>query len=853
MGKTIEVDGRNTLTLTTLNSAYVVEDGWVYLHFQKKNQEGIKGRKNFIVTVKKGEYFLFASKPDYIVTATGQLNTRVRELDFEAVPHQHVKDFYKKLDIPYDGDVVKSNDALLERLDRALIDTLRNEADNAEKSRLQRADIRRKSYFSIKHLITNKKDSELDHLGGEDSLYDAVRLIADHMKMGLAPLKEIKNCIPEDLTVEDIARISRFPIRDIILDDKWYMSDGGCILAYMKEDSRPLALIPMSPSKYKVYDVEKNETYILTKALAKKIIPRGTMFYKSFGNEIITKSKLLSFGVSLVWKRDIFAILFLMLIGTLIGIIFPELNRLIFDEYVPEGQLQQIMQIGGVIIAFTLGNFFFSLIKSFATFRASNNMEYTIQMAVFDRIMNFPSRVYEEYSSGELASRASGITTIFNTLADVIVSTVLSAIFSLFYLYRMTVYSTELSKAGVVMVFVSITIMLTIGFLQLRYEKRLIEIQNQIAGLMYQLILGVIKLRLSGAEERGVNLWQKQFLDARKIVLKKEKMTRMVSVFTGFVSVIFSIVLYKIVLNDNTDISFGQFTAFTAAFGSFSGAMTSLAKTFISVNNLIPIYDKAKVILETVPEYSENAELPSDLRGKIELSNIDFKYDENGDYVIKDLNLTIREGEYIGIVGSSGSGKSTLLKLLLGFITPIKGAIFYDDKDMENYDKRELRKKLGVVLQDSEIIAGSIYENIIVNNSRISLTAVREVVKKVGLDKDISAMPMGLHTVLTEDGGTISGGQKQRILIARAIANDPQIIYFDEATSALDNITQKLVSDSLDQIKATKIVIAHRLSTIINCDRILVMENGRIVEEGSYEDLFSKKGRFYQLAVRQMA
>lgn len=611
------------------------------------------------------------------------------------------------------------------------------------------------------------------------------------MKLTLAPYNEIKTFMPQGFSVEDIARISRVPIRDIILNDKWYESDGGCILAYMKEDNRPLALIPLSPSKYKVYDIEKMETYVLTKDIAQKIIPRGTMFYKTFGNEKISKMDLFSFGISMVWKRDIGVILFLMLIGTLIGLIFPELNRLIFDEYVPEGQLQQILQVGGVIVAFTLGNFFFSLLKAFATFRASNKMEYTIQMAVFDRMMNFPSRVYDEYSSGELASRASGITTIFNTMADVIVGTVLSAVFSLFYLYRMNVYSKELTQAGVIMVFVSIGIMLAIGFLQLRYEKQLIEIQNQIAGLMYELILGVSKLRLSKAEERGVNVWQSQFLTARDIVLKKEKMTRIVGTFTGMVNVIFSVVLYKIVLNGEIQLSFGQFTAFTAAFGSFSGSMTSLAQTFLSVNNVIPIYEKAKVILDTEPEYSKNAELPSHLKGKIELSNVDFKYDEEGDYVIKDLNISISEGEYVGIVGSSGSGKSTFLKLLLGFVTPIKGIIFYDDKDMENYDKRELRKKLGVVLQDSEIISGSIYENIVVNNARISLAAVREVIKKVGLEEDINDMPMGLHTVLTEDGGTISGGQKQRILIARAIANNPQIIYFDEATSALDNITQK--------------------------------------------------------------
>ena len=263
--------------------------------------------------------------------------------------------------------------------------------------------------------------------------------------------------------------------------------------------------------------------------------------------------------------------------------------------------------------------------------------------------------------------------------------------------------------------------------------------------------------------------------------------------------------------------------------------------------------DRLKPILETLPEYEEETELPGELSGEIEISNVDFAYDKDGPNVLSNLSVHIRAGEYIGIVGSSGCGKSTLLKLLLGFEKPVSGKIYYDSKDIDRMDKRELRKKFGVVLQEGRLIAGSIFDNITIAAPGATLKDAERVAEQVGLAEDIARMPMGMHTVLSETGGTISGGQQQRILIARAILGKPKIIFFDEATSALDNVTQAMVCESLNKLDSTRLVIAHRLSTIMDCDRILVMDKGEIVEEGNFEALMEKKGIFYELASRQMA
>lgn len=258
-------------------------------------------------------------------------------------------------------------------------------------------------------------------------------------------------------------------------------------------------------------------------------------------------------------------------------------------------------------------------------------------------------------------------------------------------------------------------------------------------------------------------------------------------------------------------------------------------------------------MLLRLPDYEEHEQIPEQLSGNIEMSHVYFSYNKDREPVLRDISFAAKPGEYIGIVGPSGCGKSTLMKMLLGFESPDQGKIYFDGYDITRLNKRELRKKMGVVLQDGKIFAGSIYENITLSSPELGMDRIRETIAAVGLESDIAMMPMGIHTYLSEGGGTISGGQQQRILIARAILGDPKILLFDEATSALDNVMQEMVCESLEKLQATRIVIAHRLSTIRNCDRILVMDQGQIVEEGSYDQLMEQKGLFYALASRQIS
>ncbi len=256
-------------------------------------------------------------------------------------------------------------------------------------------------------------------------------------------------------------------------------------------------------------------------------------------------------------------------------------------------------------------------------------------------------------------------------------------------------------------------------------------------------------------------------------------------------------------------------------------------------------------ILQEQPERASDMPMIHSLKGEVEVYSVSFRYNENSPWVLHDISFSVRPGEYVAVVGRSGSGKSTLVRLLLGFEKPEKGSIYYDTNNLSRVDLQSLRQRIGSVTQNGRLFVGNIFYNIIVSSPRATMEDAWAAAETAGIAEDIRKMPMGMQTLISESGSGLSGGQRQRLLIARAICGKPRVLILDEATSALDNLTQKQVSDSLDRMQCTRIVIAHRLSTIRNCDRILCLDGGRIVEEGSYEELIKKKGFFAELVDRQ--
>lgn len=683
-------------------------------------------------------------------------------------------------------------------------------------------------------------------------LYDAAAFLCMKERIDIAPIERIRETSGTRFKLDDIARVSHFVTREVILGEGWHKRDSGPFMVWRKKDRQPMVCIPKGPRRYLIFDPKTERIEKLTAEIADGLDSRACMFYRPFPAKAIGKRDLFLFGMQKVYRSDIARLVLMAVLGTLVGLLIPLLNKQVYDRFIPTGNQAGLLELGALMLACALGNISFTIVKNLASFRSMNTQEYAVQAATFDRLFHLPGSFFRGYDAAGLGQRAMGISMIYKVLAQNAVMTALSALLSLLYLWRMFRYSKKLANWSLVMLAAVSAVIVISSIRQMKYErsKRDADLESQTRS--FQFISGIAKIRNAWAEDRALYRYMDVFTASIQLNIKKEGITIRINAFVQMAQIIFSLVFYYIMIRKQLELSVGSFTAFTAAFGSFSAAVLSAMQSLLVINQIRPLYEDAKPILETLPEISEDADMPGELNGEIDLSNITFAYEKGMNPVISGLNMHINAGEYIGIVGSSGCGKSTLLKLLLGFEKPQIGSVYYDGRDIEGLDKRELRKKFGVVLQDGGLIAGSIADNIKIASPNVRMRRLEEAIREVGLEEDIKRMPMGLHTVVSEGAGTISGGQKQRILIARAIVGKPKVIFLDEATSALDNVTQKQVVDTLEKLDSTKVVIAHRLSTVKNCDRIFVMDAGRVAEQGSYDELMEKKGLFYELAKRQI-
>ena len=688
-------------------------------------------------------------------------------------------------------------------------------------------------------------------------IYDAAAFLCRRQGIPIAPFETVRDCCGRRFDLDGIARVSHFSAREIRLEPGWYTQDIGPVIAYTKERQAPVVCLPKGPGRYLAYNLSAKTKTKVNAAYAQTLEDRGDMVYRPFSAKKLNLWDLLRFGVRQSYRRDWIGSWVLALLGALVGLLIPTAAQLLYDRLIPLGNEAAVYQLGAVILACVLGNLTFTLVKNFTAFRSTSSLRYAVQNAVYDRLFRLPENFLERYDSADLAQRAIGITILLEKLSDLYSGCLLSAVFSLFYFIRMAQFSGALTWVAVGMLVPFLAVIAVLGVCKLKYESQIAEWDSKGSSMLYQLVSGISKIRIAGVENRAVCEYLEPYTRSKQLRQKKERLTIAAQTISGGAQALFLMGFALMVAGGGLSLSIGSFVGFTTAFGTASAALLSLAGALLELTQTAPLYRRAKLLLDALPEGEEEGRpsrmMPGTLSGEIEVSNLQFSYGETEEPVLKGVSFHIKPGEYVGIVGPSGSGKSTLLKLLLGFEEPQNGRIYYDGRDLEGLDKRELRKKFGVVLQDGQLIAGSIYENITIMAPGTPAPKVEQVLRDVDLAEDIERMPMGLHTILDEDSQVISGGQRQRILIARAILNKPKILYFDEATSALDNVSQATVCQSLEKLRATRIVVAHRLSTVKNCDRILFLEEGRLVEEGTYEEMMAKKGKFYEMARRQLA
>ena len=647
-----------------------------------------------------------------------------------------------------------------------------------------------------------------------------------------------------------IAKASRVRYRQIALKGQWWKFDHGPLLVYFEKDKRPAALV-LRRGTYEIHDTTLGTVSLVTDEIAENLSPFGFVFYRPFKDKALSVLEIMRFG-SHGCHDDLFLVVLMGIAGGLLGMITPMATGMLFDTVIPGAEKSQLMQLTLALVGGAIGASMFEFTRSVAMLRIEGRMDLSIQAAVWDRLLALPVPFFRDFTAGDLAMRANGITTIRQALSGTTMNAILGAVFSIFNLGLLFYYSWLLALVAIGLMLVVLLMTITTSLFKLRYERQLAEVDGKVSGLLLQLLSSVAKLRTTGSEGRAFGIWAKEFSKHRALTFKAESIGNILETFNAVFPLLSSLVIFMTVaffLGDKK-LSTGEFLAFNSAFVSFLVAMLSMTGALVTVLQIVPLYERAKPILQTMPEVDVAKADPGRLQGSIEINHLTFSYKPDSPAILRDVTLNIKAGQFVAIVGPSGSGKSTLLRCLLGFESPTSGSIYYDGQDMAVLDITAIRRQLGVVLQNGQILPGDIFKNI-VGSSGLTIDDAWEAARMCGLEQDIKDMPMGMHTVVM--GGGLSGGQQQRLLIARSIVHRPRIIYFDEATSALDNKTQAVVSQSLEQLEATRIVIAHRLSTVKNADLIVVLDAGVIKEQGTYEELMQNDGLFAQLAKRQIA
>ena len=852
-GSVLYPSGR-TVSLSSLSSGMKVLSGELNLFLIHLEADGSAGDRAFLTVLKAGD----ALCPAASICADGiryEL-AAVPSGDVSAVSSEVSPDeWHNRLQTAVSevaGTRMEGED--VPRLLAALIETL-----NVQKER--RLQLNREN----RELTSDALERKLDDLGRLAGIRSTCRNREDESDVLAAALREIAQCYrlpfekepelmqnrerPPRERLKEFAALAGWRIRRIELTQDYYKQSARPVLAFRRENDSPVILyLSANGSRYRD-PAHGNRKYPLDRKSASLFAEEAYCFYEPFPPGRKTKKTLLKF-VFATAKPILALIVAAGLISSLIGLVMPVATRYITEEIIPTANLPELWQLMFLLIVLTACEIGLSVVPSLVMMLFSAQQYERFQAAMYDHVLRIPVKTFRMCDSGDMTYRILGASQILAAVFGIISQQFLSSLFSLVSLAMMFYYSPLLGGMGLVMVVIYASIFFLLSRINLRPLAVQAAAAGRMSGLMKQFFDGMAKIRAAGAEQQILSRFTDDFSEMVRQNYIISRNGAYQSVFSTIFPMLTSVLFYALAggfLDRN--LSLPVFLAFMAAFQSFQGGLMGVAGGCWSLLAIQPELDRIMPILDTEPEDGGERHNPGKLDGKVEVSHLNFRYAPDDPPVLKDVSFHADPGEFIAIVGPSGAGKSSLVRLLLGFEQPEAGAIYYSGKDFANLELRSVRRQMGVILQNSRILPGSILENIITGTEYTVQDAWRAL-ELAAFDQDVENMPMGIHTLVTPE--TISGGQQQRILIARALVGSPAIVVMDESTSALDNLSQEIVKENMEKLHMTRIVIAHRLSTIIRADRIYVLDKGEVVQQGTYAELSVEEGLFKRLAERQL-
>ncbi|MFE1839020.1 NHLP bacteriocin export ABC transporter permease/ATPase subunit [Streptomyces sviceus] len=684
-----------------------------------------------------------------------------------------------------------------------------------------------------------------------DASYAACKLVADAAGIPLAENAQSGTESDRLDPVERIALASRVRIRSVRLDGSWWRDNIGPLVGHRALSGAPVALLWRRGGYVAVHPATGRETPI-EKDNAEEFEPRAVMFYRPLPDRKLSPLGLLRFSMRGT-GGDVTNLLLSGLVTVAIGALVPIATGKVLGEFVPRAQTALIVQVCLAVMVSGVVTAAFMLLQNLTMLRLEGRIEATLQPAVWDRLLRLPTKFFTERSTGELASQAMGISSIRRMMAGIAPTVAQSVTVGAMNLGLLFWYSVPMAMAAIGMLVVIAAGFLGLGLWQVRWQRRLVVLSNKLNNQAFQTLRGLPKLRVAAAENYAYAAWASEFARSRELQQKVGRIKNLTSVMGSVYLPLCTLLMFMLLAGPaRGSMSAAEFLTFNTSVTMLLTAVTQLTGAFVSAVAALPLFEEIKPVLEAQPEVRTASTRPGLLTGAMEARRLSFRYSDDGPLILDDVSFEIRPGEFVAIVGPSGCGKSTLLRLLIGFDRPVSGSVLYDGQDLAALDQSAVRRQCGVVLQHAQPFTGSILD-VICGTEPYTPEEAMAAAAMAGLAEDIQRMPMGLHTIVS-GSGAISGGQRQRLMIAQALIRRPRILFFDEATSALDNDTQRTVIESTKALHATRIVIAHRLSTVLDADRVIVMENGKVAQQGPPAQLLADTGgRLHELVRRQMA
>ncbi len=699
------------------------------------------------------------------------------------------------------------------------------------------------------HNVAKRSRRAWEHGAHEDERLLAVFMIVAEA-IGLDIPQREREKIAKAKTLDEAVRAARLRQRQVTLRGDWWREDLGPLVGFVDEERRVVALLPTGTNSWRMIDPVDGKAQAIDAALAARIVPTAHMLYPTLPDTPVGFKEFVKFGLQRNW-RDLGLAVAAAIAGAALSLATPLAMRLAFDRFIPGHNGVQLFELAiGLTLAAVISTLF-RIAYDRAALRVDGRASGGHAAAVMDRVLRLPEPALR-FGPADLALRVGSADQVRRTLSNVILSLIPALFLTLVNGALLFHYAPWAALVAVGCFLLMCSLSVIFQRLQREAQRKGEQLASDIFNIVFQLVQAIGVLRTTGSEVRAFAHWGVDFAELRARSYKARKLSTLFEMLLSGIDLLcWAGMFLLLALLPSDAFTTGAFIAFVSAYGAFSGNSVQIVRSAGTLAGLDTSWERAAPLLKATPERSAARRDPGRLSGKVDVTNVAFRYSPDAPPALGGVSLQAAAGEFIAIVGPSGSGKSTLTRLLLGLDQPLQGTIQYDGQDLRHLDPELVRRQIGVVLQNGKLFPGTLFENIM-GNFDGTIDDAWEAARQAGIDEDIRAMPMGMHTVITEASAAFSGGQIQRMVIARALVGKPRILIFDEATSALDNVTQSTVTKSVSQLAVTRIVIAHRLTTVREADRIYVFDKGRIAQNGKYDELIKAPGPFADFAKRQL-